>query len=200
MAKKHNKGRSQRKTPLKSAAVQPSPQKGIWRVLQILSPTGLFWATVSLIAALISSYFLLRPQIEVEPDIAIDPKQPMTTPFRITNRGVLPIYNVHKECGITKLNTGENGQPQVNLFKFSFRDTTDPYIPRLDEGESTSVLIRDGHFPFIVPGKPFECGDIDVVVEYTTAIIGFRKKQSFRFETRRDVNNEVRWYHKASSE
>jgi len=199
MGKKAKKGRSRQKPPTKQIEATTPSRRGIWRCLYVLSPTGWLCASVSLGLALVGSYYLLRPQIEVEPDTAIDPKQPMTTPFRITNRSVLPIYNVHKECGITKLATDQSANQRLTMSGFSFTDATEPTIPRLDEGESTSVFIHIEHLAAI-PGHPIESGDIDVVVEYTTAIIGLHKKQFFRFETRKDVNNEIRWYHKASSE
>ena len=199
MGKKAKKGHDRQKPPPKQAEAPTLPHRGIWRWLRVLSPTSWLCASVSLILALIGSYYLLRPQIEVEPDTAIDPKQPMTTPFRITNRGVLPIYNVRKECGTTKLATDQSANQRFTISGITFRDSTDSTIPRLDSGESTSVSFRPVMFP-IMSGHPIESGDIDVVVEYTTAIIGIHKKQSFRFETRKDVNNEIRWYHKASSE
>jgi hypothetical protein len=200
MGKKSKKGRNRQETQQIQVAPPTPPRKGILRWLRVLSPTGWFWTSVSLFVALVGSYYLLRPQIEVEPDTALDPKQPMTTPFRITNRGVLPIYNVRKECGVKKLETDQSTNQRFTMSELSIIDDTEPVIPRLDGGESTSVFIPGEHFPFVTPDHPIVSGDIDVVVDYTTAIVRIHRKQYFRFETRKDINNEIRWYHKASSE
>jgi hypothetical protein len=158
----------------------------------MLSPTGWFWACVSLLLAFVGSYFLLRTQIEVEPDAALDPKQPMTTPFRITNNGVLPIYNVRRWCSVNRLQDAGG----IEFDGFKFIDSGKPTIPRLDSGESTSVFV-----PISINFRtPYAFGDIEVVVEYSTAILKTHQERHFRFEMRKDVNNEIRWYHKASSE
>ena len=200
MGKRSKKRRSQVKLRAKESVVQAPPRRGIFgRIANLLSPTGWLCASVSLMLALIGSYYLFRPQIEVEPDTALNPRQPMTTPFRITNRSVLPIYNVHKECGISELASDQSVNQRFTVSGLTFTDATEPTIPRLDDGESTSVFFHTDRLA-VLPGHPIESGDIDVVVEYTTAILRIHKKQIFRFETRKDVNNEVRWYHKSSSE
>ena len=200
MGKKNKRRRSQAKQPARQTPLQAPPRRGISRVVGALSPTGWFWASVSLLLAIVGSYYLLRPQIEVEPDAAINPAQPMTTPFRITNRSVLPIYGVRKWCGIKKLESDQSAMQRVSYSNLGFIDETEPTIPRLDSGESTSVFIHAEHFPVSIAGQPIVNGDIDVVVDYVTAILKIHREQIFRFETRKDVNNEVRWYHKASSE
>lgn len=201
MGKKNKKRRSQKKFRAKETVAQVPPRRGIFgRIACLLSPTGWFCTLVSLVLALIGSYFLLRPQIDVEPDTALNPVQPMTTPFRITNRSVLPVYSVKKWCGIKKLQTDQTAQQRLSISNLGFIDATEPAIPRLDSGESTSVFIHVEHLPISISSQPIVSGDIEVVVDYVTAILRTHREQIFRFETRKDANNEVRWYHKASSE
>lgn len=185
--KKHNRQKS-----LPKQAVIPPPRKGILRWLRVLSPTGWLCASVSLALTLIGSYYLLRPQITVDPDTAIDSKTPMTTPFRVTNSGQLSLYNVRRWCHIINLHNVEGG----GYHDFSFKNIGLPAIPELRPGESTSVFIPVE--PLFT--SPMIDGDIEVIVNYTTPIIKTTQERRFRFQTRTDINKEVRWYHKASSE
>ena len=200
MGNKNKKGRNRQKPQTKQGLSQAQPRQGIWRWLQVLSPTGWVCASVSLALALVGSYYLLRPQIEVEPDTAIDPKQPITTPFRITNRGVLPIYKVRKWCAVHRLETAQDIPQRVTISDMGFLNATEQVISRLDAGESTSVSIQTTFAPFQFIAAPYVSGDIEVMVEFNTAITGTHEKRHYRFETRKDIKNEIGWYHKASSE
>lgn len=170
------------------------------KIIRLLSPTNCFWASVCLVLTLVGAYYLLRPQLEIEPDNATDPKRPMTTPFRITNRSVLPIYDVRKQCGVNTLATDLSATSGFRLSGLSLVDALEPAIPRLEPGESTSVYFQERRLPFIVAGQPIIEGDICVVVRYRTALLNRHCQQVVRFETRRDQNGESRWYHKAVSE
>jgi hypothetical protein len=59
-----------------------------------------FWALAGPLMALVSIAFLLMPQITIEPSVNLDPQQPLTTQFLITNRGKVPVYEVRFSCGI----------------------------------------------------------------------------------------------------
>src|ERR1700687_4130763 len=54
-----------------------------------------FWAYAGPIVSLIGFYFLLAPQISVEPTISLDPTQTLSTQLLIKNVGHVPVYNIH---------------------------------------------------------------------------------------------------------
>ena len=192
MGKKSKRGRNRQKAQRKPA-VPPAPSpRNTWKWLVPLSPTGWFWASVSLILALVGSYYLLRPQISVEPDAAIDPKQPVKTPFRITNSGQTSVYNLRRKCLIRSL---ESEESHASVRGVNSTDWKLP-IPKLRSGESTSLFIPW----YMTPVTPYTKGEIEVVVDYMAAIIPIHQEVRFRFETRRNANNEIMWYHKAISE
>lgn len=53
-----------------------------------------FWAFAGPLISVVGLYFLLRPQITVEPSVNLDPSQTLSTQLLIKNVGHVPIYNV----------------------------------------------------------------------------------------------------------
>ena len=148
---------------------------------------------MTLVFTLIGGYCLLRPDIEVEPDIAIDPRQAIINPFKVTNIGQLPIYDVRCQCFLRGLVSEGSGTSMIGPATF---DDLRHIIPKMIHGESTSVPVPI----FFQPKTPFTKGDIDVVVVYSTAIIPLHQERHFRFEIRQGANDEFMWFHKAISE
>jgi hypothetical protein len=56
------------------------------------------WAVVGPLIALVGFYFLLRPQISIEPGANLDPSKPFGTLFLVKNTGHIPIYDVQFTC------------------------------------------------------------------------------------------------------
>jgi hypothetical protein len=85
-----NRKRKPAQTPPKSEPAKEAPPRRhkLWRAWQIA--WGIFGPPV----ALTGLFFLLRPQVTIEPSVNLDPGQPLATQFLISNRGHVPIYNV----------------------------------------------------------------------------------------------------------
>src|ERR1700722_15915383 len=59
-----------------------------------------FWAFAGPLISVVGLYFLLRPQIIVEPSVNLDPAQTLSTQLIIKNAGRVPVYNVHFGFGL----------------------------------------------------------------------------------------------------
>jgi hypothetical protein len=59
------------------------------------------WAYLGPCLSLVGAWFLLTPNIDVTAGINLDTAQQFQTQFLVSNRGHVPIYNVHFACGLT---------------------------------------------------------------------------------------------------
>jgi hypothetical protein len=146
---------------------------------------------VTLFFTLVGGYCLLRPQIVVEPDATLDAAQIMITRFKITNSGQTPLYNLKRQLFPRQLRSDHinwYSQPGATAVIDSY-----PAIPVLGSGESTSVSN-----PFLVMG--ITNGDVEIALDYTTAIIPIHQTKRYRFVTGRAQNGDIMWFHKAISE
>jgi hypothetical protein len=160
-----------------------------------LSPTGAFWASVGIILGLVGTYYLFRTKLTIEPDATLDPKNPLVTPFRITNDGVLSIYDVDRSCDIRLIKASNITVSNVNVINAV------PKIPKLRTGEQTSLTIPS--FPNrvipIVPTLPFENVDVEIVVKYKT-LFRLQREIRSRFDVMVLSDGSYQWFHKALSE
>jgi hypothetical protein len=136
----------------------------------------------------VGTYFLLHPNVSVEPDTTVDPMLPMLTPFRVTNEGVLPIYDVKWSIEMNDVATYNH-----NIFRNITSINRENKVYKLASKEATAVSIEPVIFAH------FSGGDIVIVVTYRT-IIGIACTEVFRFATKAVSEGGVRWYHKAMSE
>jgi hypothetical protein len=117
----------------------------------------------------------------------------MTSQFRISNSGQTPIYDVKRQCSVRRLETeGGHVEWYAKPMALMVRDSHES-IPVLNPGETTSTRI-----PLPIVG--ITNGDVEIVVDYTVAIIHTHQVRRFRFVTGRSQNNEIIWFHKSLSE
>jgi hypothetical protein len=195
MSKKNKKGGSRQKSPRAQTGLQPPPRKGILRcAASLLSPTGLFWTSVSLIVTILSAYFLLRVQVSVEPDVSLDPSNPNATLFRITNQGVLKIYDFTRDVVDMSMrdasgNTIASGLQMVNW---------EPAVKELASTESTTITLPT----YISPLGPQRAAlnirykDCDVTISCAYRdFLGFSHHKSIRFQCIVGTDGLAHWYH-----
>ena len=112
-----------------------------------------------------------RPLLEVSPSNPIDPRQPFSVPFKITNTGLLAIRDVTIYCYIHRVEVGPLmvtncvvGQPDWNINK-------------LDRGESKTIICRLVQ----APTMPSDA-DIAIVVDHKAFGVPFKVlRRVFRF-------------------
>ena len=172
---------------------QNPPKIPAWRrfLKTLLTPAGGFWTAVALSMTMLGTYYLFQPKVSVEPDNPLDPRQPLLTPFKITNESALSIYRVNKELFLHKLLNDVGG----GLENMGYVEEKSPEIPILASKESTTIAIKPNMFT-----NAWDSADLEVIVSYKTAILRRAKRESFRFVTRKLSDGTTRWYHKAVSE
>ncbi len=82
--------------PIVSGAVDTSKQKGPAR--KVWGAWKEVWAILGPCIALTGFFFLLKPQVEIDPSVNLDPAEPLATQFLISNKGHVPVYNIQFGC------------------------------------------------------------------------------------------------------
>lgn len=199
MAKKNKRGVI-RPSPRQSQKAAQRPQrKGILRYVGgLLSPSGLFWTSVSLVITILGAYFLFRTQISIEPDVSLDPSNPNATLFKITNQGVLPIYELTTDISDISARDA-NGYTVMSGISMS---GWGPPVFKLATAESTTVTLPT----YISPLGPQRAAlnirykDCDVTVFCTYKdLLGFDHHKLMRFQCILGTDGLARWYHKEST-
>lgn len=168
-----------------------------WQWQEILSPKGWFWALVSLALSAVSAYFLLRPQIAVDPDISPNPKDASATFFRFTNQGVLSVYDFKRSLSINYLRNPAHSNKMENVRIIN----SSPVIKELSSGESTTLNIPTGEEIFRPASGHTQYTEADVKIDYFYKdFCSFRHTKSVRFQAILGSDEIVHWFHKAISE
>ena len=185
MSKKSRRQNRRERTP----KISQEPQQ-ILRPKWIDRPWRLIVA-VSVILTIIVSFLSLSPSIVVLPAQPLDIKDPMTTPFVVTNESLLPIHSVEILCGVNKVYSSKmtSGVESLSL------GYAKPPI---------SIILHKEQETFFIPPifnfkAPIDTGDITVDISYRPDFLFWRKHHSIRFVTVKDSSGIVRWYPKPLS-
>jgi hypothetical protein len=155
-----------------------------------LSRTKLLLGLVLSGLTLLGGLALFRPHVSVDPDLVLDPGDPFSTQFNITNQNVLfDVKNLQSFCRtiyvITSHNVGLSGLPP----------RPSPSIPQLGSQEKTTITC-----PPWIGGLGAGAGN--VLVAYIEMDISYRQdwwpvERQERFPLRgvRDSQNGVHWTH-----
>jgi hypothetical protein len=127
-----------------------------------------FWAFAGPIISVVGLYFLLRPQITVEPSVNLDPAQTLSTQLVIKNAGRVPVYNVHFGFALGGF---------VSTGRLVFGPTLQP-VAALPAGASVTRAIASESFDVKAP-------DVILIVHYSWPIIGNETTESFHFSIKR---------------
>lgn len=164
-------------------------------VRSLLTPTGTFWTSVTIVLSVVGTYYLFKTKVVIEDDKTRDPQNPLVTPFRITNGGLLTIYDVRPSCEIRLLEASNITVKNVAVINAT------PTVPKLRPGEPVTVMIPTFPNPIIttVPKPPFGMIDVDVRAKYKTPL-GKQKDESARFAVMVSSDGSYQWYRRALSE
>lgn len=162
--------------------------KPIWQWLGLLSPTGKIAAAIALFLTVAGSYFSFSPKISVEASYPMESKNLFTTPFVISNDGILPIHSVSHTV-IVRNAVNEIGGTVIIPKGYKPIDL----MPVLQPGEKSTTGIPN-------PFGNIVSGDIDFVVTYRPSFIPWRQTKIFRFGGSKESDSKLIWRHRASSE
>ena len=175
----------------KPQKTQHSQQGGLLK--RLLRPFWLLIVAFSVVIGIFVSYLTLSPNISIVPNPSIDPKDPLKTPFVITNGGMLAIHDVEIKWGM-KNEMGSSTQGTVKIAGMMWRAESPISILYRNESKTyfPSGIIK---FEF-----PVDIGDIFISVSFRPDFIFWRQKKEFRFSLVKDETGGSKWYPKAMSE
>jgi len=174
----------------------PTPLK---RVLQAfrktVSGTKVLWTVVPAGLAMLAGFALFRPQVSLDPDLLLNPDDPFSTQFTVTNQNrIFNVKKLHPACYtiyvLTDHNVAMNGLPPRPV----------PEIPVISPGEKTTI-----DCPPWVGGLGAGAGKvlrayIEIDVSYKQDGWPFTRTQRFPFKGMIDSKNGVHWTHRTPSD
>jgi hypothetical protein len=161
------------------------------------------WATIGVIGVLatIAALFLVfRSDLTITSRVRLDPVDPFSTLFTVTNEGILPIEGVKFSC---HMNTVE-----IYNYRFAVVDQDGPTDPKEEpaiaarKSQDVTCLFGAVGLPIKPPpnGPPpeYNFADITLIVSYRP-YFWWRRTESERFIGRTDgLGKIVEWSHQAS--
>jgi hypothetical protein len=126
--------------------LQAIPKKRFWQWLELLSPTGKLAAGAALILAIVGTYYSFSPKLYVTSTYSLDPSTPFSTKFDIRNESLLKVYEIKPVCkNVSVKMEGGGGVSGPGTIS-----TSQPPIPYLESGESTSFILPLAHIKFVL--------------------------------------------------
>jgi hypothetical protein len=137
------------------------------------------WAIVGPLVSLVGLAFLLWPQITINNIASLNPDDPLSAQFMITNSGHVPIYNVHVVCS---LNVGEEGG--LYLGDVTINSSMIAPINRISPGQGATRSCS-------VSSKGSKTDNIEISVGYRWPIIWRQDEKVSFFKTVRSEGGAV---------
>jgi hypothetical protein len=133
------------------------------------------------------------PRISVSPSDPVDPANPFSSSFTITNANIVPLREVTALLGIGQIAT-EPAQNRPNFVPtFTSRLTMPNWKDHvLSMDEKFTITLADAFG--LPPGVRLSGGDIAIVITYKPWFLPFRREKVFRFITHRQSNGILYWY------
>jgi hypothetical protein len=172
--------------------------KYFWRLRELLSPTGKFAASVALFLTIAGAYYAFSSKLSIYPTASLDPAKPFATPFVIKNDSLLSLSSIKLRCRLRKVIVNDNvillgskdGEKET-----TFNSINIIPIPFLAAGEESTLFL-----PFPNLEYPITFADISAEVEYSPALLPFKKKTLKRFVTVKASDGTFHWVSQALSE
>ena len=160
-----------------------------FNISRCISVSWRWVGVIAIILTVVTSFYSFSARVAVHPELPLSPQKPFSAPFRIENRGCLPIYNVLYSCIIRQVTWKNGGVSNIRT-----RVLADP-IERIDAGKSDTTFFRS--LPY---RTKIESADIEAEVQYRPAYLPWSKTSPFRFVTVTQNDGTFRWVSKARSE
>ena len=171
---------------------QKTPQGGQGTKKQV-SVIALVLGLATLIGGLAAALALL-PRMTVTPSDPVDPTNPFSASFTITNTGYIPLRSVNVGFGLGEI--GSQGATPTPNFKPAYRSRMQrPQWLNLNLGLDERITISPGDM-FGIKNTRLAFADIAIFVSYDTPIIRWRREKVFPFIAHEQTNGQFYWYSK----
>jgi hypothetical protein len=187
--------RSKKRRRQSKARPEPVATLGKWKLLfqKLSSPIGIVVSTFSFASIVVGGYLTVISRVSVEADSPLKSDSIISNPFRITNEGNLPIYNVKQDWLIEKFRGHVGGSEFSEIGEVNKEPDTEPYkiIPTIPSSESVTVYpfehvqyteVRPGHLKMFL------------IVHYET-VFHLDGTKEFMFEGDEGSDGNYHWYH-----
>jgi hypothetical protein len=128
------------------------------------------------------SIYEFRPQGAVYAESTLDPRNPFSTPFIISNTVRLPIYSVTRICYFQNLTFRKLGHVDSTYMSMEV------YWPAIEPGVRDTLMC-----PFSVPDDELVTGDITIFVDYHWFYWPRWFTTEARFVTKQNADGTLRW-------
>lgn len=168
----------------RSASLTRRPQTtAATRSGRVLRCVKSFLIAASVIGSIAGGYAIIRPDLAVEPDVYLNEKEPFSMQFKVTNSGLLPLYDMTFSCLV------DTRHIRNNWFA-NFPNGQTP-ISRLSSKESTTTSC-----PAVFGFHPFP-SDTQIIVSARAPGWWGRRTWRTRFVSRPDARGVFRWLHQS---
>lgn len=173
---------------------QQIPQTTTSSVKKVLVRGWKVFAGIALLFGLLVTFY---PKIEVSSfPPPSDPSKILLTPFVITNKGLIPVYDIDVLMALKEIKLNHKKVKIVadKEFKALFLKSNST-LPNLKNGEEFTVSN-----PFIYQLPPdvinegAEYADIAIVVRFKPVQLPFKMERIFRFKTSINPDGKLTWY------
>jgi hypothetical protein len=159
-------------------------------------PASLFWKFVvvlSVIVGLIAALLTFLPRLSMSSSESLDPSTPFSTPFVVSNDGLLSINDVTCYCLIRRVVIADRGDITVSN-NIVYSDSLP--VPNLAPGEKTTVSC-----PPLLPSEPrITRADMDIVLRFRPYGLPWYREKAFRFTTEIASDKRLHWYPRSGSQ
>ena len=175
-----------KKPPLQKRAKSPMPNQPTPSSSWLRTLFGKAWFLVTVMAVLIALW-QAWPRLSVFLGDSLDPKNPYSTLFLVSNEGYVPIADLNSECKMTFIDNRRNTiHETVRDSKFAkylahSDKSTLPCFKSLTLGQNASLV---------------EVGDLTVTVTYSVYPLSFeylRREKNFHFSAVRGPDGIFHW-------
>jgi hypothetical protein len=181
MNRRQRRRRSLKKKESHRHRSQPKlKNKKTWSVRSLVNGIVVVLGVVGSLATLYSVHV---SRVSVAPSAAINPHDTFSTPFVVTNEGVLSVKDVQFSCHYNKiLDAGGNNWTTI------IQDNT-RNIPEVSPSHAATVQCSS-----ITSNKPFTYAEMSIIVSFRPSLWPWRKApETFRFIFRRSVDGAIHW-------
>jgi len=158
---------------------------------------------ISVLMTIVGTIYALTPKISVQPYGSLNPADPFSTPFIITNDSTLPIHNVSSKYEANNIEgvemEGEKSEcstcPDISIGGFSSGDTQP--IVQMEPGEKTPLFV--GGMTLAKPSGEIKDtsaatnAEIIITVKYRPDWIPWQQERRWKFITAMNVEGQLVW-------
>ena len=178
------------KTPKTQQAISLSrasePKDKIWWH-RALAWFGIITGGSTLMALIIQ----VISRISVSPAITLDPKDPFSTPFILSNDGALPVYSIQIGCWYDHIRWASGFD--FSMTNGELRDES-AFLKSLGPGRRTTIEFS--HAFTWDKSIPIISADVTIAVHYRPMFLPWEKAATYHFQIKKTSSGELLWFEK----